>query len=136
MDEESIGSDYYSDVSLFLSSSSSSSSSSSYSSCSSSPRSTTLGAFPVADGPLYRERNEFYKKLRKQKNRRAFSARCSRNHKENATSNRVCVLENTNVTIDGLTEEDIRRLLCSQRVVVQKNTSFQRAHTFRNPVRT
>ena len=98
--------------------------------------SSTLSAFPVADGPLYRERENFYKKLRKQRNRRAFSARCTRrNQKENTSSNRVCVLEKTNETADCLTEEDLRRLLCSQRVVVQKTISFQRAHTFRNPVR-
>lgn len=95
-----------------------------------------VGTFPVADGPLYRQRNNFYKKLRNQQNRRAFSARCSRTSpKENDTTYRICVLESTNETADCLTEEDIASLLCSQKVVVQRNTSFQRARTFRNPVR-
>lgn len=89
--------------------------------------------FPVADGVLYSQKAEFYRKLQKQRNRRAFSARCSREGKQNPRSNRrssqeqLCQ-EHENI----LTEEDLSRLFCAQRNVGE--IVKQRSRTYRNPV--
>ena len=124
---------------------------SSISSCGSS--SNSADTFPVADGPQYRQRAYFLRAVKKLGGRRrAFTARCSREQgrsrsdssqgtdsgsdksggEDSPIYNRLCVPEE-----NGLTADDISRLLCKPVAVVIsiRKSPSQRSRTYRNPTR-
>lgn len=108
--------------------------------------SASSSAYPVADGPQYRQRAELHRAVKKLAGRRrAFTARCARSRthsfsgssadeEENGPHNRLCVPEE-----NGLTADDISRLQCrpggGSVLVIRKSPSLQRSRTYRNPTR-
>jgi hypothetical protein len=131
---------------------------SSISSYSSSSDSAGAGAFPVADGPQYRQRAYFLRAVKKLGGRRrAFTARCSREQgrsrsdssagssagtdsgssagfsdasagEDSPIYNRLCVPEE-----EGLTVDDISRLLCKPVAVgISGSTSIRKSPSQRS----
>lgn len=109
--------------------------------------SASSSAYPVADGPQYRQRAEFHRAVKKLAGRRrAFTARCARTRsfsgssgadsigEENGPHNRLCVPEE-----NGLTADDISRLQGRPGggtvLVIRKSPSLPRSRTYRNPTR-
>ncbi len=115
--------------------------------------SNSTDTFPVADGPQYRQRAYFLRAVKKLGGRRrAFTARCSREQgrsrsdsssagsgsdasagEDSPIYNRLCVPEE-----EGLTVDDISRLLCKPVVSTSANirkSPSQRSRTYRNPTR-
>ncbi len=125
---------------------------SSVSSYGSSSDSASVYAFPVADGPQYRQRAYFLRAVKKLGGRRrAFTARCSREQgrsrsdsaqgsdasagEDSPVYNRLCVPEE-----EGLTLDDISRLLCkpvaaSDSIRAIRKSPSLRSRTYRNPTR-
>jgi hypothetical protein len=110
---------------------------------------SSASSYPVADGPQYRQRAQFYRAVKKLAGRRrAFTARCARIRSFSGSSgadsigeetlpyNRLCVPEE-----NGLTADDISRLQgrpgvsISGQGIIRKSPSLPRSRTYRNPTR-